>query len=323
MTGMQDSMNTAAVRRRHARADAALGPRAGGAPDPALPRHALDLHPDDGDRPASAAPTSASYDLSSLRQHQRRRRGDAAGRGAAAAGRVRPDLRRRLRPHRDHRAHPHQSARARQAAMPGHPDLTASTRAWSIPATLQELPPGEVGRDHRHAARRCARATGASGAPREEPSSSIDGKRFFRTGDLGRDGRGRLLLHDRPAEAHDQCERLQGLAGRGGDAAVQASGDPGGLHHRRAGRVPRRDGQGGGGARRERGKVSEQDIIDWAHGNMAAYKGPRIVEFVDALPKSGSGKVMWRELQEQAMAGPGRELNQQDERRQACDLTTR
>ena len=27
-------------------------------------------------------------------------------------------------------------------------------------------------------------------------------------------------------------------------------------------------------------------------------KVPRIVEFVDALPKSGSGKVMWRTLQE-------------------------
>jgi fatty-acyl-CoA synthase len=25
---------------------------------------------------------------------------------------------------------------------------------------------------------------------------------------------------------------------------------------------------------------------------------PRIVEFMDALPKSGSGKVMWRTLQE-------------------------
>ena len=31
---------------------------------------------------------------------------------------------------------------------------------------------------------------------------------------------------------------------------------------------------------------------------MAAYKVPRIVEFVDALPKSGTGKVLWRELQE-------------------------
>jgi fatty-acyl-CoA synthase len=25
---------------------------------------------------------------------------------------------------------------------------------------------------------------------------------------------------------------------------------------------------------------------------------PRVIEFVDALPKSGSGKIMWRELQE-------------------------
>ncbi|MEK7695830.1 MAG: hypothetical protein AAB419_10500, partial [Pseudomonadota bacterium] len=30
----------------------------------------------------------------------------------------------------------------------------------------------------------------------------------------------------------------------------------------------------------------------------AAYKYPRVVEFVDALPKSGTGKVMWRQLQE-------------------------
>ena len=47
-----------------------------------------------------------------------------------------------------------------------------------------------------------------------------------------------------------------------------------------------------------KGQVSEQDIMDWCRDNMAVYKMPRIVEFVDALPKSGSGKVMWRLLQE-------------------------
>jgi fatty-acyl-CoA synthase len=47
-----------------------------------------------------------------------------------------------------------------------------------------------------------------------------------------------------------------------------------------------------------RGQVSEQDIVDWCRENMAVYKVPRIVEFMDALPKSGSGKVMWRTLQE-------------------------
>jgi fatty-acyl-CoA synthase len=52
----------------------------------------------------------------------------------------------------------------------------------------------------------------------------------------------------------------------------------------------------------QRGTVSEQDIVDWAHANMAAYKSPRIVEFVSTLPKSATGKVMWRSLQEKEMA---------------------
>jgi fatty-acyl-CoA synthase len=44
--------------------------------------------------------------------------------------------------------------------------------------------------------------------------------------------------------------------------------------------------------------VGEQDIIDWCRQNMAVYKCPRVVQFVDSLPKSGAGKVMWRLLQE-------------------------
>ena len=30
---------------------------------------------------------------------------------------------------------------------------------------------------------------------------------------------------------------------------------------------------------------------------MAVYKAPRLVAFVPSLPKSGTGKVLWRELQ--------------------------
>jgi fatty-acyl-CoA synthase len=48
--------------------------------------------------------------------------------------------------------------------------------------------------------------------------------------------------------------------------------------------------------------VSEQDILQWCRDNMAIYKVPRVVEFAQALPKSGSGKVMWRALQEKEMA---------------------
>jgi fatty-acyl-CoA synthase len=47
-----------------------------------------------------------------------------------------------------------------------------------------------------------------------------------------------------------------------------------------------------------RESVSEESFIHWCHANMAAYKVPRSVEFVDSLPKTGSGKIMWRTLQE-------------------------
>jgi len=54
--------------------------------------------------------------------------------------------------------------------------------------------------------------------------------------------------------------------------------------------------------RRSHQDTTEQDIIDWCRENMAVYKVPRIVQFVPALPKSGSGKVMWRALQESELA---------------------
>ncbi|MHB8156589.1 MAG: AMP-binding enzyme [Desulfocucumaceae bacterium] len=39
-------------------------------------------------------------------------------------------------------------------------------------------------------------------------------------------------------------------------------------------------------------KISEEDIINWARQKMAAYKYPRIVEFLTELPMSGSGKIL-------------------------------
>jgi acyl-coenzyme A synthetase/AMP-(fatty) acid ligase len=32
---------------------------------------------------------------------------------------------------------------------------------------------------------------------------------------------------------------------------------------------------------------------------MAAFKVPRVVQFVERLPKTATGKILWRELQEQ------------------------
>ena len=48
------------------------------------------------------------------------------------------------------------------------------------------------------------------------------------------------------------------------------------------------------------GKISEREIIDWAKENMAAYKYPRIVEFRESFPTTSSGKILWRELQEES-----------------------
>jgi fatty-acyl-CoA synthase len=45
-------------------------------------------------------------------------------------------------------------------------------------------------------------------------------------------------------------------------------------------------------------KAEADDIIAWARTQMAAYKVPRKIEFTDALPRTASGKLMWRALQE-------------------------
>jgi long-chain acyl-CoA synthetase len=42
--------------------------------------------------------------------------------------------------------------------------------------------------------------------------------------------------------------------------------------------------------------LAETDLIAWAKNQMADYKYPRIVEFVDALPMTATGKILKREL---------------------------
>ena len=51
-----------------------------------------------------------------------------------------------------------------------------------------------------------------------------------------------------------------------------------------------------------KGRVTGQDIIGWCKEHMAVYKYPRIVEFMDSLPKSATGKVQCRLLQEKENA---------------------
>jgi fatty-acyl-CoA synthase len=130
----------------------------------------------------------------------------------------------------------------------------------------------------------------------------IDGKQFFRSGDMGRvDEDGYFFMTDRlkrminasgfkvwPAEVEALLFRHPAVA----EACVISTRDPYRGETVKAVIVLRHDAR----------ETTAQQIIDWAHDNMAAYKVPRIVEFADALPKSGSGKVMWRALQERESA---------------------
>ena len=42
--------------------------------------------------------------------------------------------------------------------------------------------------------------------------------------------------------------------------------------------------------------VTEEDIREHAKSSIAGYKSPRTVDFVDALPVSGAGKILKRDL---------------------------
>lgn len=42
--------------------------------------------------------------------------------------------------------------------------------------------------------------------------------------------------------------------------------------------------------------TTEEELAAWAKERLAAYKYPRVVQFVDALPLTSTGKIMKREL---------------------------
>ena len=125
-----------------------------------------------------------------------------------------------------------------------------------------------------------------------------NGKRFFRSGDMGRvDADGYFFMTD----------RLKRMINASGFKVWPAEVEALMFRHpaiQEACVIGTRDAYRGESVkavvvkRATHSEVSEADIIAWCRENMAAYKVPRVVQFVDSLPKSGSGKVMWRALQE-------------------------
>jgi long-chain acyl-CoA synthetase len=50
--------------------------------------------------------------------------------------------------------------------------------------------------------------------------------------------------------------------------------------------------------------AAEEEIIGFCRGQMASYKAPKSIEFVDALPKSPQGKILKRELRKRFQPDP-------------------
>jgi len=55
-------------------------------------------------------------------------------------------------------------------------------------------------------------------------------------------------------------------------------------------------------------KATEEEIIDFCKRNLASYKKPKSVEFIDELPKNPYGKILKRELREKYWKGQERRI---------------
>ena len=169
------------------------------------------------------------------------------------------------------------------------------------PETGGAVAPGEVGEIVVHAPQ-VMQGYWRNPQASAEAFVEIDGQRFLRTGDLARvDEEGYFFMADR-------LKRMINASGfKVWPAEVEAL-----MHHHPAIQeacvIAARDARRGETVkalvvlRAGVERPTAQQVTDWCHERMAAYKVPRVVEFVDALPRSGSGKVMWRELQEQQNA---------------------
>jgi len=127
-----------------------------------------------------------------------------------------------------------------------------------------------------------------------------DGKRFFRTGDLGYyDEEGYFFITDRlkrminasgfkvwPAEVEAQLYAHPDIQ----EACVIGAPDGYRGETVKAVIVLKKE---------SREKITASEITDWARERMAAFKVPRLVQFVDELPKTATGKILWRKLQEE------------------------
>ena len=195
-------------------------------------------------------------------------------------------------------------------------NLYGSTEvAWATIATPRDLreAPGTVGRpprgsvvqiyddDGKPVPARARAGASSSATTSSSRATRAAGTRTRSTGccssgDVGHfDGAGRLFIDGRdddmivsggenvfPAEVEDLLTGHETVA------------DVGGLRRRRREVRPAPEGRD----RQEGRSLSEKEVQDYVKKNLAGYKAPRDVVFVDELPRTSTGKVLKRELQD-------------------------
>jgi fatty-acyl-CoA synthase len=183
----------------------------------------------------------------------------------------------------------------------GVPFFSTDARVWN-PETGQECAIGEEG-EIIISGPEVFRGYWRRPEATAEAFIDFDGRRFFRSGDIGRmDEDGYFFMTDRlkrminasgfkvwPAEVEALMFKMEAIA----DACVIAAKDAYRGETVKAFVVLREQYVG---------KVTEDDIAVWCKAHMAAYKAPKIIELTQSIPKSGSGKTMWRALQDAELA---------------------
>jgi fatty-acyl-CoA synthase len=168
------------------------------------------------------------------------------------------------------------------------------------PVTLKELPRGEVGEIVTHAPQ-VMKGYWNQPQASAEAFVEIGGRRFLRTGDLACiDDDGYFFMKDR-------LKRMITVSGyKVWPAEVENTlyGHPA-VHE--ACVIATRDTRQGEAVKAlivlKAGALLEAaELIGWCRETMAVYKAPRFVEFVAELPKSNTGKILWRELQQREYA---------------------
>lgn len=141
----------------------------------------------------------------------------------------------------------------------------------------------------------------------EQTAAMIDADGWASTGDLGRiDGEGFLYVVDRkkdmivsggynvyPSEVENVIATLQSVL----EVAVVGTPDEKWGETITAVVVPRPSHS-----------LSAEDVVDVCAANLARFKMPRSVVFVDELPKTGSGKVQRRKIRDPYWAGRERRI---------------